>query len=293
MNSSIKIAYIILCHDNLEQTNVLINQLDDGNCNFFVHIDKKADVYQFDSNHVTLVPNEKRVDVKWGHISMIYATINAMSLVERNHSNYDYVFLISGQDFPLKSNIEIQRYLTRHDGCQYIEVLEHSHKDYLRYLKRNSLLYNDFLMKRTFLAKMAKKFFIFVTGGKKKTFKIIQRKDQLRLTFEFGSQWWALTFDCFMWILKYIKNHPEYLEFYKKCLVPDESFFQTVFMHSPFRSARRDSLTYLDWTGRNHPKTFLNSDFKLLMSQQDKLFARKFNFSVDKSIVDMIINKIR
>lgn len=289
-----KIAYIILCHKNLEQTNLLINQLDDGNCDFFVHIDRKCPICNFDSNRVFLVSNENRVDIKWAHVSMIYATINAMKLLKSNGTIYDYVFLISGQDFPIKSNAEIQNFLVQNGDSNFIQILDHSNKDYLRYLKRNSLNYSDFIIKPSFLAKVLKKLYIIITGGSNKTFKIFKRKNTLNTTFEFGSQWWAFTFDCFCWILSYIEEHPEYLEYYKNCLTPDESFFQTLFMVSPFANTKKDFLTYLEWSeNNNNPRLFLENDFDLLMNQNNKLFARKFDFSVDKGIVDKITNKIK
>lgn len=293
MDSAIKIAYIILCHKNFEQINLLIHQLDDGNCDFFVHIDKKSPKYNFNSSRVFSVSDEERVDVKWGHVSMVYATINAMKLVWAGNKKYDYVFLISGQDFPLKSNIEIQHFLASNRDLNYIQVLEHTSKDYLQYSKRNTLKYSDFIMKRSFGAKVLKKLYIVITGGKNKTFKIFKRKNYLGLTFEFGSQWWALTYGCFMWMIDYIENNPKYLRYYENCLVPDESFFQTLFMNSPFKNSRKDFLTYLEWDkNNNNPRVFINSDFDLLIGQDDKIFARKFDFSVDKSIVDKIIGRL-
>lgn len=293
MDANIKIAYLILCHKKFEQINLLIHQLDDGNCDFFVHIDKKSPKYNFNSSRVFSVADENRVDVKWGHVSMVYATINTMKLVKDCNKKYDYVFLISGQDFPLKSNIEIQQFLAQNSKLNYIQILDHTGKDYLRYSKRNSLKYCNFIMKRSFLSKVLKKLYIIITGGKNKTFKIFKRRNYLGVTFEFGSQWWALTYECFIWMMDYIECNPEYLKYYEKCLVPDESFFQTLFMNSPFKNSQKDFLTYLEWDkNNNNPRVFVNSDFDLLIGQDDKIFARKFDSSVDKSIVDKIIDKL-
>lgn len=238
-----RIAYIILFHKNFEQTNLLINQLDDGNCDFTV---------------------------------------------------YDYVFLLSGQDFPIKSNVEIQRFLTENGHSNFIEVVNHADKTYSKCLKRNSLKYRSCMMRRSFFSRLWKSCIITVTGGETRTFKIFKRKNPFNFAFEFGSQWWALTFECFRWILDYVETHPEYVAYYKNCLVPDESFFITLFMASPFKNTRKDYLTYLEWEENgNHPRVFADSDFDLLMKQKSKLFARKFDSSVDKSIIDKIIKRIK
>ena len=289
-----KIAYIILCHKNLDQVNLLMRQLDNGLCDFYVHIDKKSTDYDFDLPNVYKVPEEERVDIRWAHISMVYATISAMKLVKAVGKEYDYVFLISGQDFPIKSNKEIQNYLTQNNGSNFIEILDHKSAEYKRYSKRNSLKYGEFLIKRSFLSKALKKLAIIVTGGQNRTFKIFKRKNTLGVDFEFGSQWWAFTYECFLWMLNYIENNKQYLKYYKNCLTPDESFFQTLFMASPFRSTQKDFLTYLEWdANRNNPRILLEKDIDMLLQLDDKIFARKFDISVDNDTISILKNKTK
>lgn len=38
--------------------------------------------------------------------------------------------------------------------------------------------------------------------------------------------------------------------YYKNCLVPDESIFQTLFMNSNYKDTREDKLTFVDWNGQ-------------------------------------------
>lgn len=289
-----KIAYIILCHKNLEQTRLLINQLNNGLCDFYVHIDKKSNDCDFDLPNVYKVSEKERVDVKWAHISVVYATINAMKLIKTVGKKYDYVFLISGQDFPIKSNVEIQEYLAQNYGSNFIEILDKKSLEYARYSKRNSLKYDEFLMERRFLSKALKKLLIIVTGGQTRTFKIFKRKNTLCVDFEFGSQWWVFTFECFEWILNHIESNAQYLEYYKNCLTPDESFFQTLFMLSPFKSTRKDFLTYLEWgANKNNPRIILEKDIDMLLKLDDKVFARKFDISIDSNTITLLRSKLK
>lgn len=118
MNSNIKIAYIVLCHKNAGQINKMIKKLDSKNCDFFLHIDKKSSIEEdiIKNNHIFVLPNDKRIDVKWGDISMIDATVNLMESVFTSKIKYDYIWLISGQDFPLKSSQEIINFLEKNKG---------------------------------------------------------------------------------------------------------------------------------------------------------------------------------
>ena len=108
-----KIAYIILCHKNAKQINMMIDALNDKENTFFIHLDKKANIenlIKMESN-IHILPEDKRIDIKWGNISMIKATKNLLQAVFNSKEKYDYVWLLSGQDFPLKKQSEIKKYL--------------------------------------------------------------------------------------------------------------------------------------------------------------------------------------
>lgn len=288
-----KIAYIILCHKNPQQVQGLIQQLDNGKNDFYLHIDKKANKndFLFSQENIFYVAEEDREDIKWASIQMVSATIKLMSLVKKQNREYDYVILLSGQDFPIKTNAEIENCLKENKGFNFIEVLSHKDKNYKRYLKRNTIVYYNWMYKYSFIARMLKKLYILLTGGYNHTFPVFRRKNKFNFDFEFGSQWWAFTYDCFAWILNYIEDHPEIYHYYEKAITADESFFQTIYMLSPYKDKRKDKLTYLEM-GRNHPKTFIETDFELLSARKSELFARKFDIDVDSEIIEKIKEKI-
>ena len=117
-----KIAYIVLCHKNVQQINKLLDLLYDEESAFFIHIDKKANIQK--SIHVKpnihILPNDKRIDIKWGNISMIEATRNLIEAVFDDDKKYDYIWLMSGQDFPLRSKEDIKEYLEQNKGKNFI-----------------------------------------------------------------------------------------------------------------------------------------------------------------------------
>lgn len=289
-----RIAYLILCHKNPRQVEKLIQQLDDGNSDFFLHVDKKADIssYQFNITNVHYVPEQKRVDIRWASIEMVSATLLLMDLVRETHTKYDYISLLSGQDFPIKSNTDIQLYLQANKGFNFIEIIPHSDLRYKRYLKRNLIYYPKWMYGESKIIKALKRMYIILTGGNNHTFSMCHRKNKLAMDFEFGSQWWCFTYDCLSWILDYIKCNPNYFCFYKNAMTADESFFQTIFMSSPYKDQRKDKLTYLEM-GKNHPRVFTEDDYGLLMDGRNELFARKFDDNVNAEIVSKITDNIK
>ena len=278
-----KIAYIMLCHKNPDQINKMIEVLDDGDNDFYIHIDKKSNIKQSIkvSENVFLLNDDKRISIKWGDISMIAATKNLLEAVINSNQSYGYVWLLSGQDFPLRKQQDIKDYLKKNQGKNFIEIIDEQDQNYYRLLKRNQLYYPDWMKKMTLLSRILKIIYMLLTGGLSRTL-IFKRKNYLNVKFYFGSQWWVLTYDC---IKEIYPQLDEYMDFYKYCLVPDESVFQTIYMTTSFQNDHNDKLTYVDWNNQmNHPKVIRESDYEEIKKSK-YLMARKFDQDVDEKII--------
>lgn len=280
----ITIAYMIQAHKNADAVNRLVSKLDNGNSSFFIHIDKKSEIYK----DITIKPNvhliTDRVDVKWGHISQVEATLKLMCAVKNSGKIFDYVWLISGQDFPIKNNSYINDYLAKNYGSNFIEILGENDKRYRRYLKRNETWYPIWGASPKFIMRVLRKIYNILTGGMEHS--IIKRKNILGIKYAFGSQWFTIRYDAMLYILDEVCNRP-YIKFYKNCICPDESFFQTILYNSKFKDTIRDNLLYVDWSeGKKNPKILSISDFdKLEMSE--KLIARKFDGKIHEKILKL------
>lgn len=285
-----RIAYLVLCHKNSNQVSTLINQLDQDGVDFYVHIDKKTTSFTLPERYnLFVLPPEKRIDVRWATNSMVYATLNLAHAALSSNVKYDYLCLLSGQDFPIKSNCEIRDYLQANNGANFIEILPTDHPLYRRYCKRNELYYPEWIYGRSNVCKALKRLFIYLTGGFNRTYSLFRRKVPKDISFSYGSQWWCLTRECLHWIVDYLDNNPEVLRFFDHALTPDECIFQTVFMMSPFSKTAEDKLTFLEWdTNRNNPRILTKVDYQLLINS-DKMFARKFDCDKDREIVDLLI----
>ena len=278
-----RIAYLILCHKNPEQVLTLIRQLDAENVDFYVHIDRKAKNFMLPGQkNLFVLPFEKRIDVRWATNSMVYATLNLVHAALNTKTPYDYICLLSGQDFPIKSNREIHNFLQTNNGLNFIQTLSKEDGYYRRLCKRNELYYPSWMFSRSSICKIFKRLYIYLTGGFGRTFSLCQRKVPNAISFAFGSQWWCLTRDCLRWIVAYLDHHPEVLHFFDHALTPDECIFQTVFELSPFSKSVMDKLTYLEWDSNgNSPRILTEADYNVLINSKS-LWARKFDAAVDK-----------
>ena len=105
-----KNAYLILVHQNTYSLEVLLKLLDDEQNDFFIHVDKKFNNFDYQkySNMISkssiyYLKDDNRVDVVWGGYQQIEAEYELLKEAT-NTGNYAYYHLLSGQDLPLKSN---------------------------------------------------------------------------------------------------------------------------------------------------------------------------------------------
>ena len=282
-----RIAILVLCHKNSDQINFLLNSINHPSIDVFVHVDKKSTLSINKEKNVYLLKNEKRVNVVWADFSQVEATLNLIEEA-RTINRYDYYFLCSGQDLPIKPIREFVSFLEKKNGISFINFFES--KNYLlnklnNHDKCNSLYYPQWMFGRENWKRIIRRLYVEVTGGYNHTFAIFKRKLK-GVDFYFGSQWWCLHSNVIEWMISYIQNNPDYIRYYRNCSTPDESFFQTLFMLSPYSSLREDYLHYIKWQdGSNSPDILTQSNYVDMINSK-KLFARKFDFNIDRKIAD-------
>ena len=282
-----KIAYIMLCHKNPEQINRLVNSLQHHGNDFYIHIDLKSNIEDqlISSDNIFILKKSKRLDVKWGGISMIHATLNLIKEVLDSGCYYDYIWLVSGQDYPIKNNQTISKYLKNNNNANYLHVIEDK-KTIGNFLKRVELYYPEWMVQNNLWSKLTKRTYTFLIRSKR-AHKIFRRKKILDYDFYFGSQWWVLTYEAIEYVYELLERKPEVLTFFENTIAPDEVFFQTILMNSRFRKTIRNNLTYIKWEGESHPKTFTLEDINEL-ENEDFLLARKFDYDIDRDVFDKI-----
>src|SRR5882757_5678786 len=98
-----RIAFLILAHKSPLQLERMLNALDHPAFDYFIHIDKKADPEPFawlsKRERVCFIKNN--IKVFWGRYSLVQATLNGIGEILAA-GKYDYVHVMSAQDFPIK-----------------------------------------------------------------------------------------------------------------------------------------------------------------------------------------------
>ena len=291
-----KIAVLIQCHKNPEQVNLMLEAMRNPSFIFFIHIDKKSAMKSrmIRRKDVIFLPDSYRVDVQWGKNSMVDATIHLLEYAQ-SKGDFDFYWLCSGQDFPIKSMDYIIQWFETHKENDFIQLFNtknsgENHEN--NYDKRNAVYFPEWMLGKETWKRVIKRVYTELTGGYNRTYGWARRKPVNGLRFYYGSSWICLTKRTLQWITRYLQEHPEYHQFFQHCNCPDESFFQTLVMNSPYAGKRADYLHYIEWPeGKNSPKILTTEDISKLAAS-DKLMARKLDLSIDASMINELRRRL-
>jgi hypothetical protein len=139
-----KIAFLIIAHKNKPQIELLINQLQHPSFKTYLHLDKNANFHYSDIN-ASFIPITNNYACSWGGYNVLKATF---ALLKKAHQDKnDYFILISGQDFPIKSNEFILNFFLQNKGKSFINIISEQDVkteplvDYNNFLNRFSLVH--------------------------------------------------------------------------------------------------------------------------------------------------------
>lgn len=294
--ANMKVAYLILAHGQPEHLARLIRALREDWTEIFVHIDRKSAMSDFRAMFST--PQTKfirnRVSICWSGFSMIQATLNLIAEASSAQPEPDWYVLLSGADYPIRSNDAIYAFLAR-SRSEHISTDVMPGRDGRKSLSR----LETFRFEGALGHPKLRRVILHQTNRLLRSYRRDYRPVLGGMVPYCGGQWWALSRDAISYILQFVESHRRFVNFYKHVLVPDEMFFQTILGNSPFASRIARNLTYVDWTQgiawhpapltEEHAMRFAEPGFRLDDAEGTGpcFFARKFTPS-DSMILDRI-----
>lgn len=294
-----RIAYIISAYKYPEQLVRLILRLDAPGTAFFVHIDKKSDaeIYQRAVAGLGGLPNVHfltRHRSYWGGFGHVAASIKGLRELSRRGIAFDYVILLTGQDYPIKTNAQIAQFLQHSDGKSYLDYAELPHdgpvsRHRIDYWHLRFGRHLAFPTRRGFRSRPIALLWRVLVA-------LFPWKRRFPAGFRpyVGSSYWCLSRECVEYVNDFIARNPAFVRFFRYVDIPDELFFHTLLVNSPWREKIINaSLTYSDWTNpaAGLPAVLGREDFEKLC-HSPKLFARKFDTTKDAAVLDLIDREI-
>ncbi|MCC3733302.1 beta-1,6-N-acetylglucosaminyltransferase [Rouxiella badensis] len=255
-----------------------------------IHYDKKSDINQVVSlqkNNVHFIEN--RVDVTWGEVTQIQATLRLLNFAVK--FDFEYCFFLSGDDVPVMSNDKMNKILTRYSGAEFIHYQDerNSYVDpYERCIYRYSNVF--FSRKKDVTSKILMKYHRITRAIFYKNHQFIKSmRDGIIPKLFKGTNWFAFTSDTASWLIQTIEKNPAYLKSFDHTFCADEIFF-----HSLLKTKKgvklyhdvtkmNDCLRYIDWkSGPQYPKLLNVNDIDLIKNS-NTFFCRKVDESMSES----------
>ena len=210
----------------------------------------------------------------------------------------DWVAVVSGQDYPLRSVRDFERHLaqTPHqallDGPWELDLSSEPppprREFYLRYR------YRHYAPPRPLAAILGRAL------GRRAYLRELPAGQGLRLGIRprghpFGpglrchvcSDWLTLERRAVRALLEFTRTRPHVMRHYRRTIIPSESLFATVLANAPSISVGEASRMLGFEEGSPHPRTFLAEDVEGLLSS-GMHFARKFDEGVDPRALDLL-----
>ncbi len=273
---TLQIVFALLAHSDPQLVARLARTMTETGHRIVVHYDAKATDRNFDVLQAAIgdrsdrVCFARRVRVGWGEWSVVQATLNCLDAIEAAGWNPDYVYLMSGMDYPIRSSDELEQFLQRNKGDEFIESVpsdsvkwvksgpqreRYQYRWYFNWRDRPTLTQNAFSLQRRLGLK---------------------RRFVRDMTPFLGSQWWVLTWTSLKHIMK-LAREPDIVAFFKNTLVPDELFFQTLIrgLVPDFRVIGCP-LTLYQFTDYGYPVVYY-ADHLEYLTQQRFFMARKLS----------------
>jgi hypothetical protein len=271
----VRIAYVISAYRNLGQLARLVRRLHEGGDEIVVHVDKKTDdgaysglLGSFDG--IASVHFLERHTCHWGGFGHVRATLKGIRELRRREVDYDYLILLTGQDYPIKSNAFIHAFFEENRGKSF---MAYNALPTPSWSPRGGLDRIEYWHLRLY--------------GKHLRLPWKRRFPSGLRPFG-GGAYWCLSRECIDLVSDFVAARSDAVDFFKHVDIPDELFFQTVIMNSELRHAVvNDNLRYIDWTRGVRPAVLDVRDFERLRASR-KLFARKFDVHHNGEILDLI-----
>ncbi len=293
-----KHAYLIITHNDFESLKQLLAQLDDDRNDIYIHIDKKSGIIDNEEirrnvrkSEIFFVP---RMNVSWGHSSLVKCELTLLKeATSREH--YHYYHLLSGVDFPLKSNDEIHAFFRDRDD-EFISYSVADDKvngwiDRVKYYypfmkwegKRNPATdrLRDRIVKKL-------RYLDMVAVDKQKRIGVDRTLRYKGMVIIKGDQWFSITDDFARFLLS---KRRKILRMAFMTFAFDEFFVGTLAYNSEFRNRINGScLRKIDWS-RGNPYEFEYKDLEELLNCSE-LFARKIVYEKQPELVNALSRHI-
>jgi hypothetical protein len=279
-----RLAYVISAYKYFDQLVRLVHRLHDHEVGVFIHVDKRSGTIDALIDATRDLPDVhflKRHPCPWGGFGHVAASLKGIESIAAQPARYDYVILLTGQDYPIKTKRQIREAMEKAAGRSFMNYYS---------LPRAGWEGGGLGRIERWHVRAMNRHLVFPA----RRWSFPRRRFPVGFHPFGGSSYWCLAWDCVQYVHDFVHTNPGFVKFFRYVDVPDELFFQTVLLNSPLRERIvDDDLRYVEWRdiASGSPAVLSSSDFWAIQASP-KLFARKFDATVDAKILDLIDERL-
>jgi Core-2/I-Branching enzyme len=301
----VRIVYLIMTHRLPRQVTRLSGVLRRGSptAEIVVHHDSGSpplDRRSLDALDVELV--QPALAVEWGGMPFLEAQLHSLRWLSRR-SAFDWVVVISGQDYPVAPVAEIESRLAATDADALIEAVpcpapagRPIDEFALRYHFQWRPLPGRLSAPARHLARALNgRLWVRSTPRSGTSVGLRARRTPFSAAFPCyrGSDWFSLSSRAVDTLLDPGSGHAQLLRHYRRTLLPSESFPQTVLANDDRLRLSSDTRRYTRWDAPHAtgPALLRRGDLDAVLGSGLD-FARKFDEEVDSGVLDEIDRRV-
>jgi hypothetical protein len=269
LTPQMKQVFLIHAHKDLAQLNTLVEQLRDDDFITYVNLDRKSDIDPARVHPAARLVS-KRIDVRWGGFSQVQATLNSLQQIVDEVPAFDKVIFLSAQDFPLLPNEGLKRELAALADRELLDTVPIGEGGWPVAFRYEYFYREGGSWFERAASKLANR--LLRALGRR-------RRMPRGLVPWGGSSWWALSRGCVDVLLDTVARDRALIRFFRTVQCPDEMFFQTLVMNSPWRErVLGENLRHIQWPrhGARNPKILDEADFEDIAAARAH-FCRKLD----------------
>lgn len=260
---------LIVCHHDFSKCDLSVNSL---------------------TKNVLLV--RPYLQTEWANFTLVEATVQALQLMCEVPDAPDWVVLLSGADYPIKTAKQILDDLASNPYDAYIQYEQITYKIYKDDLTPNMLWLKNSYQRyctKSFSFNLSKKYFAQLNLEIRLEHPLLTKAFlpfSNKLACFSGSQWFCTNRKAAEYIINFHSQKNALTLYYSNLKYTDESYFQTILANAPHLQLKNDRRRYIDWSnGGPHPKVLVMEDLPNLIASSAH-FARKFDIDTDSNILD-------
>lgn len=279
-------AFLITAYKNHNQLIELIQSLNE-HALVYVHLDKKSTELSIDKLRSYNFKNTtfiRQYAIPWGGYTHLLAIIKLMKLA-LSDNRVSYIHTISGQDILIKPWSAFEErfdnsnsiYMTCFSQDEFNSIVQRRYQQHIITSRGTHISGLVAKLNKLYL-KLQKQFHW--TWNTIKPFEHIYK----------GVIWCSMPRIAAQYALNFIRKNPSFLRNLSHVSIPEEFFFQTIFMNSSFKNdIKKYNLRYTDWNKRNgsNPAILDETDYPKIM-QSDCFFARKIDPSISSELLSLL-----